>query len=88
MVGEWRPMLPSIGAPRVYHHIVAHIERAIYDGTLSCGDKLPSERELGRRFGSSRVAVRCVSIPAGSRFVKFVAVARKCGPSPAATVPD
>src|SRR5918994_245141 len=52
------PMLPSVGAPRVYHHIVAHIERAIYDRTLACGDKLPSERELGRRFGASRVAVR------------------------------
>ena len=51
-------MLSSVGAPRVYHHIVAHIERAIYDGRLECGDKLPSERELGRRFGASRVAVR------------------------------
>ena len=51
-------MLPSVGAPRVYHHIVAHIERAIYEGRLECGDKLPSERELGRRFGASRVAVR------------------------------
>src|SRR5512132_4340757 len=51
-------MLPFAGAPRVYHHIVAHIERALYDGRLACGDKLPSERELGRRFGASRVAVR------------------------------
>lgn len=51
-------MLQSVGAPRVYHHIVAHIERAIYDGRLECGDKLPPERELGRRFGASRVAVR------------------------------
>ena len=48
----------SAGAPRVYHHIVAHIEHAIYDGRLMSGDKLPSERELGRRFGASRVAVR------------------------------
>ena len=51
-------MLPSLGAPRVYHHIVAHIEGAIYDGRLASGDRLPSERELGRRFGASRVAVR------------------------------
>jgi GntR family transcriptional regulator, transcriptional repressor for pyruvate dehydrogenase complex len=51
-------MLPSVGAPRVYHHIVAHIEAAIYDGKLANGDRLPSERELGRRFGASRVAVR------------------------------
>jgi DNA-binding FadR family transcriptional regulator len=51
-------MFPFAGAPRVYHHIVAHIERAIYEGRLACGDRLPSERELGRRFGASRVAVR------------------------------
>lgn len=51
-------MFPAVGAPRVYHHIVAHIERAIYDGRLASGDKLPPERELGRRFGASRVAVR------------------------------
>ena len=51
-------MLPFAGAPRVYHHIVAHIERAMYDGRLASGDKLPSERELGKRFGASRVAVR------------------------------
>lgn len=51
-------VLPSAGAPRVYHHIVAHLERAMYEGRLTCGDKLPSERELGRRFGASRVAVR------------------------------
>jgi DNA-binding FadR family transcriptional regulator len=42
----------------VYHHIVAHIEHAIYDGRLESGDKLPSERALGRKFGASRVAVR------------------------------
>src|SRR5437667_5601093 len=51
-------MLPSVGAPRVYHHIAAHIERAMYEGALANGDRLPSERELGRRFGASRVAVR------------------------------
>ena len=51
-------MLFPAGAPRVYHHIVAHIERSMYEGRLVCGDKLPSERELGRRFGASRVAVR------------------------------
>lgn len=51
-------MFSTAGAPRVYHHIVAHIERAIYDGRIECGDRLPSERELGRRFGASRVAVR------------------------------
>ena len=48
----------TAGTPRVYHHIAAHIERLIYDGRLASGDKLPPERELGRRFGASRVAVR------------------------------
>jgi DNA-binding FadR family transcriptional regulator len=51
-------MLRFAGAPRVHHPIVAHLERAIYDGRLTCGDRLPSERELCRRFGASRVAVR------------------------------
>ena len=51
-------MLRFAGAPRVHHHIVAHLERAIYDGRLTSGDRLPSERELCRRFGASRVAVR------------------------------
>ena len=51
-------MLPSVGAPRVYHHIVSNLERAIYDGRLTSGDRLPSERELCRQFGASRVAVR------------------------------
>ena len=51
-------MLSSLGAPRVYHHIVEHFERAIYDARLTSGDRLPSERELCRRFGASRVAVR------------------------------
>jgi len=48
----------SAGAPRVYQQIVAHIERSIYEGAVASGDKLPSERELGKRFGASRVAVR------------------------------
>ena len=39
-------MLSPVGAPRVYYHIVAHIERAIYDGRLECGDKLPPERVI------------------------------------------
>jgi len=38
--------------------IVDQIRLLIRDGQLSAGDRLPSERELGRRFGVSRVTVR------------------------------
>lgn len=51
-------MFPSVRAPRVFEHIVAQIERAIFDGRLQPGDKLPPERQLARQFGASRVAVR------------------------------
>src|SRR5437660_1118054 len=51
-------MFRAVRTPRVYEHIVAQIERAIYEGRLAHGDKLPPERQLGRRFGASRVAVR------------------------------
>ncbi|HEV8584149.1 MAG TPA: FCD domain-containing protein [Methylomirabilota bacterium] len=37
---------------------MAQIERAIYEGRLAHGDKLPPERQLVREFGASRVAVR------------------------------
>jgi GntR family transcriptional repressor for pyruvate dehydrogenase complex len=42
----------------VYEHIVAQIERALYEGRLAYGDKLPPERQLVREYGASRVAVR------------------------------
>ncbi|TMQ15033.1 MAG: FadR family transcriptional regulator [Candidatus Rokuibacteriota bacterium] len=45
-------------APRVYEQIVAHVERAIYDGRLRQGQKLPPERQLARDLKASRVAVR------------------------------
>src|SRR3989475_11381405 len=51
-------MFGVVRTPRVYEHIVAQIERAIYDGRLAHGDKLPPERQLVREFGASRVAVR------------------------------
>ncbi len=51
-------MFSSVRSPRVYEHIVAQIERAIFDGRLRSGDWLPPERELVRQFGASRVAVR------------------------------
>jgi len=51
-------MLSSVRTPRVYENIVAQIERAIYEGRLQRGDKLPAERQLVREFKASRVAVR------------------------------
>jgi len=51
-------MFAAVRAPRVYESIVAQIERAIYEGRLAHGDKLPPERQLVREFGASRVAVR------------------------------
>src|SRR5436190_90408 len=51
-------MFRAVRTPRVYEHIVAQIERAIYEGRLAHGDKLPPERQLVREFGASRVAVR------------------------------
>jgi GntR family transcriptional repressor for pyruvate dehydrogenase complex len=51
-------MFSAARTPRVYEHIVAQIERAIYEGRLGHGAKLPPERQLVREFGASRVAVR------------------------------
>jgi DNA-binding FadR family transcriptional regulator len=51
-------MFTSVRTPRVYEHIVAQIERAIFGGGYRCGDRLPPERELVRQFHASRVAVR------------------------------
>jgi GntR family transcriptional regulator, transcriptional repressor for pyruvate dehydrogenase complex len=45
-------------APRVYEQIVGHVERAIYEGRLRQGQKLPPERQLARDLKASRVAVR------------------------------
>lgn len=51
-------MFTSVRTPRVYQHIVAEIEGAIFEGGYRCGDRLPPERELARQFHASRVAVR------------------------------
>jgi GntR family transcriptional regulator, transcriptional repressor for pyruvate dehydrogenase complex len=53
-----RTMPGTVRAPRVYEQIVGHIERAIYDGRLRQGQKLPPERQLARDLKASRVAVR------------------------------
>lgn len=47
-----------VAAGRVSSMIVDQIRLLIRDGQLAVGDRLPSERELGERFGVSRVTVR------------------------------
>jgi DNA-binding FadR family transcriptional regulator len=43
---------------RASGEIVSQIERAIFSGELSQGDRLQSERELAEQFGVSRITVR------------------------------
>jgi len=43
---------------RASGEIVTQIERAIFAGELSTGDRLQSERELAEQFGVSRITVR------------------------------
>ncbi|GAB2965348.1 FadR family transcriptional regulator [Amycolatopsis acidiphila] len=51
-------MFSRVNVGRVSGLIVDQIRLLIRDGMLSAGDRLPSERELGERFGVSRVTVR------------------------------
>jgi GntR family transcriptional repressor for pyruvate dehydrogenase complex len=51
-------MFRPVNAGRISSMIVDQIRVLIRDGQLSAGDRLPSERELGERFGVSRVTVR------------------------------
>jgi GntR family transcriptional repressor for pyruvate dehydrogenase complex len=45
-------------APSLSQFVAQQIEDAIRDGRIQPGDKLPTERELGRQFGVSRTVVR------------------------------
>jgi GntR family transcriptional repressor for pyruvate dehydrogenase complex len=47
-----------VTARRISQVIVDQIKQLLRDGKLADGDRLPSERELGQRFGVSRVTVR------------------------------
>lgn len=51
-------MFNRVNAGRISGMIVDQIRLLIRDGHLAAGDRLPSERELGERFGVSRVTVR------------------------------
>lgn len=48
----------EVSVGRLYEKIVEQIETRILDGDLKPGDRLPSERELGKQFGVSRTSIR------------------------------
>ena len=50
--------LQAVRRVKVYEEIVSQITSLILNGELKLGDKLPSERELGERFGVGRNSVR------------------------------
>lgn len=52
------PRLQIVRKVRVYEEIVSQITSLILNGELKEGDKLPSERDLGERFGVGRNSVR------------------------------
>ena len=56
--GAGDDMFSPVTVGRVSRLIVDQIRLLIRDGKLTAGDRLPSERELGERFGVSRVTVR------------------------------
>src|SRR6202035_1837170 len=52
------PVYKVVRTSRLYEQIVQQIEESVLNGTLKPGDQLPAERELARRLGVSRTAVR------------------------------
>jgi GntR family transcriptional regulator, transcriptional repressor for pyruvate dehydrogenase complex len=51
-------MFDPVRPVRAYELIVQQIEAAIFDGTLTAGSRLPSERELMVQFNVSRSTIR------------------------------
>jgi GntR family transcriptional regulator, transcriptional repressor for pyruvate dehydrogenase complex len=51
-------MFTPVRQARASGEIVSQIEKAIFDGELSAGDRLESERDLAGRFAVSRITVR------------------------------
>ncbi|MFQ5794666.1 MAG: FadR/GntR family transcriptional regulator [Candidatus Bipolaricaulia bacterium] len=51
-------MFKTLSSRRLSDDAVRQIKQLIKEGTLSIGDKLPSERQLVRELGTSRVPVR------------------------------
>jgi GntR family transcriptional repressor for pyruvate dehydrogenase complex len=44
--------------PRLPDKVARQLQQSILDGTLTPGDRLPTERELGEQFGVSRTVIR------------------------------
>jgi GntR family transcriptional regulator, transcriptional repressor for pyruvate dehydrogenase complex len=53
-----RDIFSPVSSGRISAEIVDQIKRAIREGQLSPGDRLPPERTLAEQFGASRVTVR------------------------------
>ncbi|HKN96263.1 MAG TPA: FadR/GntR family transcriptional regulator [Pseudonocardiaceae bacterium] len=51
-------LFTAVSLGRASQAIVEQIRALLHEGRLVPGDRLPSERELGQRFGVSRVTVR------------------------------
>lgn len=51
---EFTPVRPT----RASSEVITQIREAIFDGRYQPGDRLPTEREMARQFGISRVTVR------------------------------
>jgi GntR family transcriptional regulator len=51
-------MLDRSSPVPLYYQLAQDIQTRIASGELAVGDRLPSERELGKRFGISRMTVR------------------------------
>src|SRR6266498_5239827 len=51
-------LFTPVSTGRVSADIVEQVKRAIQEGQLSPGDQLPSERDLTKQLGVSRVSVR------------------------------
>ena len=50
--------LQPVSSPKITDRIVEQIRAAILSGEVKPSDQLPPERELGKRFKASRIAVR------------------------------
>jgi GntR family transcriptional regulator, transcriptional repressor for pyruvate dehydrogenase complex len=51
-------MFDSVKSNKISEHIIEQIRRAIFDGRLKPGDKLPSEKVLGENFKVSKATLR------------------------------
>ncbi len=49
---------PETESPRAWKTVLEHVERALLDGSLQPGDRLPGERQLSTDLGVGRSSVR------------------------------